>query len=89
MGPWWNRYRRRRPSLKFEGADTVTWLINRHGVLAALLGVLAVVTQLLLIALQGALGNVLAAVQSQSPFLASREQSAQSARRSVRSVVRS
>jgi heme a synthase len=28
----------------FKGADTVNWLINRHGVLAAVLGLLAVVT---------------------------------------------
>src|SRR5688500_3667104 len=28
--------------LDFKGADTVAWLINRHGVLAAVLGVLAV-----------------------------------------------
>jgi len=28
--------------LQFKGADTVTWLINRHGALAALLGVAAV-----------------------------------------------
>jgi heme a synthase len=120
--------------LNFEGADTVTWIIDRHGVLAALLGVLAVVTWLLarvrgasrelrvrltrvclLIAVQGALGIVqyqlglpselvwvhvclatlvwvgivLAAVQSGSPFLASREQSPQSAGGSMRSVVRS
>jgi heme a synthase len=30
--------------LNFYGADTLTWLINRHGVLASALGVLAVVT---------------------------------------------
>jgi heme a synthase len=30
--------------LNFNGPDTVTWIIERHGVLAALLGVLAVVT---------------------------------------------
>ncbi|HEX2102148.1 MAG TPA: hypothetical protein VHF51_00735, partial [Solirubrobacteraceae bacterium] len=30
--------------LDFYGADTLTWLINRHGVLAAVLGVVAVVT---------------------------------------------
>jgi cytochrome c oxidase assembly protein subunit 15 len=30
--------------LSFQGADTLTWLIDRHGTLAALLGVLAVVT---------------------------------------------
>ena len=120
--------------LSFKGADTVTWIIGRHGVLAALLGVLAVATWLLarvrgadrelqgrltriclLIALQGVLGIVqyqlelpselvwvhvclatlvwvgivLAAVQSGSPFGALRVQSAQSARRSVGSVVRS
>jgi heme a synthase len=119
--------------LSFQGADTVTWIIDRHGALASLLGLLAVVTwalarvrgagrelQLrltricLLIASQGVLGIVqyrlelpselvwvhvclatlvwvgivLAAVQSGSPFLASREQTAQSARRSIRSVAR-
>lgn len=29
---------------EFKGADTVNWIINRHGVLAAVLGVLAVAT---------------------------------------------
>ena len=33
--------------LSFKGADTVNWIIERHGVLAALLGVLAVATWVL------------------------------------------
>jgi cytochrome c oxidase assembly protein subunit 15 len=120
--------------LDFKGADTVTWIIDRHGVLAALLGVLAVSTWVLaharsadrelrvrltriclLIALQGALGIVqyqlelpselvwvhvclatlvwvgivLTAVQAGSPLARSREETAQTGRRSLTPVVRS